>query len=104
MRANRSFFGKKLEELAIKKNLSQKDIANKLGVSKEMISIWVTGRRNPSLNSIKKIANALDVSTNYFIEDKENKNISEIELLKKENELLRKENFLLKKELKLKKK
>ena len=96
MRANRSFFGKKFEKIAIEKNMSQQDVANKLGVSKEMISIWVTGRRNPSLNSIKKIAAVFDVPTDYFIE--ENKNISDKNLDDKDIKILQleKENLELK--------
>lgn len=103
MRANRSYFGKKFEEIAIKKNMSQKDVADKLGVSKEMISIWVTGRRNPSLNSIKKIAAVFDVPTNYFIEEEENKSVSDKNLDKKDIEILKLKNEILNLKLQIEK-
>lgn len=55
-------FGKKLREVRQKKNKSQGDIANILGVHRSYISGLERGKRNPSLLTIQKMARALGVS------------------------------------------
>jgi transcriptional regulator with XRE-family HTH domain len=54
-------FGKALREIRLKKNLSQGDIADKLGVHRSYISGLERGKRNPSLLTIKKMAKAIGV-------------------------------------------
>lgn len=49
-----------IERLRREKGLSQKDLANILGVSQSAISKYETGVALPSLNTARKIAAALD--------------------------------------------
>lgn len=55
-------FGKKLREARLKRKLSQGDITRILGVHRSYISGLERGRRNPSLLTIQKMANALRIS------------------------------------------
>ena len=73
MKNKRSFFGEQLKKIMSEKNLTQKDLAEKLGFVHQRISFWTTGRTIPTLASIKKVAAALDVPVNYFIEQNEKK-------------------------------
>ncbi|OGJ00660.1 hypothetical protein A3G98_00315 [Candidatus Nomurabacteria bacterium RIFCSPLOWO2_12_FULL_37_8] len=60
-------FGKKLREVRLKKKLSQGDLARILGVHRSYISGLERGRRNPSLVTIQKIAQALKVNPKDLI-------------------------------------
>jgi DNA-binding XRE family transcriptional regulator len=46
----------RLAELEIK----QQDISEKLGVTRQTISLWANGKSNPTLETAFKIANLLD--------------------------------------------
>ena len=88
MSTKRSFFAKQLNNLMFERNISQEDLAKKIKINRQMISYWLNSGKNPSLSSIQKIANALKVSINYFIDgstpikNEENKDVwSKIELL-----------------------
>lgn len=61
-------FGKALREIRLKKNLSQGDIAKKLGVHRSYISGLERGKRNPSLLTIKKMAKAIGVEPKELLE------------------------------------
>ena len=76
MESRQNFFGERLKKIMFEKNISQKDLADKLGVAQQMISFWVTGKRNPTLTSLQKIASCLDVSVSDLIENKETEKIS----------------------------
>jgi len=55
-------FNENLRTFRENKNFSQKEIAEKLGVAKSTYSLYESGNREPSVENIKKIADALDVS------------------------------------------
>ncbi len=68
------------------KNLTQKELASLAGTKQERISEWLNGVRNPSLNSIKKLSQALNVDINYFMENvlnTEKKDISNFDINEK---------------------
>lgn len=88
-------FSKKLKKIMYEKGFTQKDLAEKLGVSQAFISSWQVGKRNPKLSSIKKISEALNVPVDYFFESSENKDSKkDIKILQ-----LEKENLRLQKEI-----
>lgn len=60
-------FGDRLKEIRKKKGLSQKELGQRLGVSQAMIAQYEKGDRNPKLETVKKIAAALEVGTDYLI-------------------------------------
>lgn len=50
-------------------NLSQKELAEKLGVSASMIGQYENDLRNPKIDTLRRIAEALNVPINTFTED-----------------------------------
>ncbi len=68
MKKEISFFGSQLKKIMFEKSFTQQKLADELGIAQEMISRWINGVRNPSFNSIKKIAAVLDVPADCFIE------------------------------------
>ena len=47
--------------------LGQAELARRIGIPASSISHFEAGRRKPSLNSLYKLAEALDVSTDYLL-------------------------------------
>ena len=54
--------GQNLKKIRTKKNMSQGDIARALNVSRGYVSNIENGKLNPTLSTITKLAEALDVS------------------------------------------
>lgn len=50
-----------------KMKLSQEELASKLGIGKTTICNYETGVRNPDSNMLVKIANVLNVTTDYLL-------------------------------------
>lgn len=59
-------FGEKLKELREERNLSQKELAQKTGLSIGSIQGYEQGQYNPKLEAIAKIADALEVELDNF--------------------------------------
>lgn len=57
----------RLKELRHEKNLSQTDIAKALGVTRQAISLYEKGDREPKLETWQKLANFFEVPTEYLI-------------------------------------
>ena len=53
--------GQKIKELRKKQGMSQKDLADKLGITPVMISQYENEKRNPKLETLQKISDALEV-------------------------------------------
>ena len=47
--------------------LSQADLGEKVGVTRQTIAVWERGERLPSLGQLARIADALKVSTDLFL-------------------------------------
>ena len=54
--------------LALRKNakISQKELAEEIGVSQASIGYWEKGQRTPSIDAVKKIAEYFNVTTSYL--------------------------------------
>jgi len=84
--------GKIITELRKTKDWSQTDLANKSGVSREMIGKYERDEAVPSIEAAKKIADAFEVSLDYLVGegvnsklDKKNlKRIEDLELLEED--------------------
>ena len=48
------------------KKMNQKDLAEKLGVTEVTVSRWLSGERDPSIETLNRIAEALGTTTSYF--------------------------------------
>ncbi len=58
----------KLRQLRREKKLTQNQLAQILNVSNGTIAMWETNKRQPDIETIKKIAKVLEVSTDYLLE------------------------------------
>ena len=61
--------GEKIKQARLNSGLSQNELGKKLNVSQAMIAQYEKGTRNPKLSTLRKIADALDVSTSDLAED-----------------------------------
>ena len=62
-------FAEKMIELRKQQGLSQQDLADRLGVSRQAISRWETGAVQPLADSVKSLAQVFQVSTDYLLSD-----------------------------------
>lgn len=60
-------FGEKLKDLRKRSDLSQEQLAQRLGITKGMISSYETSMRMPSYSILLKIARMFHVSTDYLL-------------------------------------
>ena len=60
-------FGNMLKTLRLRKNMTQAQLANKLGLTKSVISAYETGLRLPSYDILIHIARIYNVSTDYLL-------------------------------------
>ncbi len=74
------FLGQKLRQLRKEQNLTQLELAQQVGITNGQISTIERGVSSPSLNTLHKIARALNVPIPEFFEDDRNK---EVELVRK---------------------
>lgn len=66
-------FEEKLFLLRKKTGLSQAELSEKVGVSRQAISKWETGRAVPETSKMIAIANLFDVTIDYLIRDEQEK-------------------------------
>ena len=59
-------FKNNLKMLRIEKGLGQVELAEKLGVSKGIISLWENGLREPNMSSLITLAKYFGVSLDYL--------------------------------------
>lgn len=62
-----NILGKRIKSLRSEKNIKQKDLAEKVGVSNVVLSRYESGERNPDYETLVRIANNLDVTTDYLL-------------------------------------
>ena len=62
-----SKLGQNMKRIRIKKNMSQGDIARALEVDRGYISNIENGKKNPTLATIQKLADALGVSADELL-------------------------------------
>ena len=64
-------FGKTLKSNRYRSNLSQEELGLKSGLSRPYISELEMGKKDPSLCTIFKLADALEVNPSFFINEVE---------------------------------
>ena len=62
-------FADKLIELRKRSGMSQEELAEKLGVSRQSVSKWEGAQSTPDLNRILEISKIFDVTTDYLLKD-----------------------------------
>ena len=60
-------FGERIKELRKRSGLSQEQLAQRLGITKGMVSSYETSMRMPSYSILIKIAQMFHVSTDYLL-------------------------------------
>lgn len=61
--------GEKIYNLRKKKGLSQVDLADMLGVSRQSVSNWETGSSNPEIGKLSPLAQALGVTVDFLLDE-----------------------------------
>ncbi len=56
-----------LKELRKEKNIGQVELANKIGVSKGIISLWENGLREPNMSSLILLSKFFGVSIDFLV-------------------------------------
>lgn len=59
--------GKRIKDERKKRRMSQKQLASKLYFTREAVSLWETGKNRVEMNTLKLIADALDVDLDILI-------------------------------------
>lgn len=54
--------GKRIAEIRKNKNLTQKELANILGISRASLAMYETNKREPDKDMLSRIADCFDVS------------------------------------------
>lgn len=57
----------KLRALRLQNNLTQKDVANRLGISASVVSSYETFERSPSLETLLALSSLYHCSTDYLL-------------------------------------
>ena len=84
-------YNNKIQIIIDKMGLSQKDFANKLGVSQNAISHYLLGKRNPDINTIQKLID-LGVSPLFLFSDSKNPFDETYKLFSEANKYLNENN------------
>lgn len=64
---NKNKFKDVLREIRLEKNVSQVKLAEDVGVSKGIISMWENGQREPTLSSLVVLADYFGVSLDFLV-------------------------------------
>ena len=93
--------GQFISRVRMEKGMTQKELAQKVGVTDKAVSKWETGRGIPDISSLDALCNALDVSVNELLSGEvlppefyEKKAEENMKTLIKENEKNTKGNWI----------
>jgi len=85
----------KLKELRRKQGITQAELANRIGVVESAISLYESGKREPDISTLIKIAKCLNTTVDYLIDMPSNAN-NKTQQQQKEESLTEDEKQLLK--------
>lgn len=77
-------FGEKLKALRTGQGLSQRQLAERLGIAKSVISYYESGDRYPSYDVLVKITHLFHVTTDYLL-DMERRRVIDVSALSDED-------------------
>ena len=66
---NKNILGEKIKEAVKKTGLTQTEFERKFDISENLVSRWIKGDRNPSIKSLKKIAEATKTPLDFFLDN-----------------------------------
>ena len=70
-------FGEKLKEARKESGLSQEQFAQKLSVSRSAVAKWESDKGMPDINNLKAMAQLLDISVDYLLDEDEKLSFNE---------------------------
>lgn len=59
--------GNRIRQVRESRKLSMQEFADRIGLSRSMVSYYESNKKKPSIKSIEKIASVLDVTTDFLI-------------------------------------
>lgn len=62
-------FIKKLKLAMLESGFNQVSLAKKIGIKSNSVSQWLTGKNNPKLSTLEKVAKATGKPVNYFFDN-----------------------------------
>ena len=62
-----NYLGKKIKELRLEQNLSQRELGTALGFSNQTVSFWESGQREPDMDALIKLSKFFNVSADYLL-------------------------------------
>lgn len=80
-------FNEKIIQARKAKALTQEDLAEAVGVSRQAVSKWETGEANPDLDKLVSICKVLDLSMDYLCLDKQPQVPAEVSQTEKPNHI-----------------
>ena len=80
-------FGQKVSKIRKEKKLSQIDVADAVGVSRDAISKYERDDIIPSVENAKKIAKILNVSLDYLVSDEDKQDVLDIDMINRIKEI-----------------
>ena len=96
-------FAERLKELRKQANLTQVELAKRLGIGQSSYADWERGRKKPTQENLVKISQVFSVSIDYLVGNSEEKSndLDNVELLFRMNSkgLSKEEKEVFKKEL-----
>ena len=96
-------FAERLKELRKQANLTQVELAKRLGIGQSSYADWERGRKKPTQENLVKISQVFSVSIDYLVGNSEEKSndLDNVELLFRMNSkgLSKEEKEIFKKEL-----
>lgn len=60
-------FNENLKNARERRNMTQKEVADRIGVAKSTYSLYESGQREPNVQTIKKISDVLNVSADELL-------------------------------------
>ena len=75
-------FPKRLKTARLLRDLSQSELAQKAGLQAASVSHFETGLRKPSFDNLKRLADALTITTDYLLGRSESMDSSNLEGIK----------------------
>ena len=83
------YFGEKIKELRLQRNMSQKQVAEYLGVVGATISAYEQGKKYPSIEILIKICTLYHVSADYLLGLSDNVQLLKSDLTDNQMSILR---------------
>ena len=80
-------FGQKVSKIRKEKKLSQIEVADAVGVSRDAISKYERDDIIPSVENAKKIAKVLNVSLDYLVSDEDKQDVLDIDMINRIKEI-----------------